>query len=876
MPFVVYAAEQGYDYVGDKYWPPFEAATPGWEYQHRDWLRSQFVKFADQYGGARPEGAFAGNFPIIAWPITHAVLPTYLQRHLAKLLYEFRTGLSTRLLSDPDELGNRLAARSRGYTERFRIFCQNTELLGQVAVALLAGEDEDSPYLIRSTLDRVVNGLSREQQARRWLASARQSASHVRSSGFKSSSGSRLANMGTKLPNAADPRLLLRYLDGAWNAYAALPDLTVLSGRLPHVFDELEHCRASVSGVPKKLARGRLVHGGQEVQFQSWPDTAKPFIEIEGGSESVNRLVADQCVMTHGAWWLFRRRGAGLAIEIRGRVLRPGHRYVLVCSTDVSAPTVGWSRSAPMNVSGVTAYALDVPKFLTDEDVTLLDELGLAAESSVAIRPVGVVASSWDGEGAAEWLAGESAIIGIRSELLPAQCLVSMAGDSFFVDWPASATELVLALEGLDVGTHELNVALFGASHQELSSGSLMVTIRDPQIRPETATLGEGIRLLASPARPTLGELWDEEATATVVIDGQIGSEADLQMCLRDGQGAKLAVVHRAVRLPVDEHGWGGIVRAIRAEQKFRTVYEEAESCVLSVARGGVGFASLTCERDFLPLRWRFKKGRDGSYLATLTDRTGGDHTKVEFLSVESPGVGVSYASDAAIRIPARGGLLRATSDEAEVVVVAPTNPNAMLLSSLSRSSVQWAVKSPAEIVRLATGHSLWVRAKVPQDAFAARQRELATDAFSRSIVCMVCGNHWANLERKVETADDPANYFDEMCDLMGTSEAHKSLGRAIARNLWGWLSPGALAVGFSEVAASALTENGVRNQPTAGRFLLTLAGRPGYILDDWNEGDRAYLLERVVASPVLLRAARFAVLGTRILNDQESALRGF
>ena len=44
----------------------------------------------------------------------------------------------------------------------------------------------------------------------------------------------------------------------------------------------------------------------------------------------------------------------------------------------------------------------------------------------------------------------------------------------------------------------------------------------------------------------------------------------------------------------------------------------------------------------------------------------------------------------------------------------------------------------------------------------------------------------------------------------------------------------------------------------------------------DWPESERSYLLQRVMTSPVLLRAARFAVLGTRILNDVESIERSF
>jgi hypothetical protein len=70
-------------------------------------------KFAADYGGVVPKGAFADNFPIIAWPVTHAVLPVYLQRNLAQLLFEFRTGLTADLLRDPDAFGVRLAFRAR-------------------------------------------------------------------------------------------------------------------------------------------------------------------------------------------------------------------------------------------------------------------------------------------------------------------------------------------------------------------------------------------------------------------------------------------------------------------------------------------------------------------------------------------------------------------------------------------------------------------------------------------------------------------------------------------------------------------------------------------------------------------------------------------
>src|SRR6266511_6043785 len=134
LPFVVYAAEIGYGYSGDEYWPTFESRTPSWaSHGDRHYIRRHFRQFSDRFGGAMPSGAWAEQFSIICWPITHAVLPTDLQRQFARLLFEYRTGLTSDLLREPAELGKRLAARSLHSSSRFQNFAQNTELLGQVA-----------------------------------------------------------------------------------------------------------------------------------------------------------------------------------------------------------------------------------------------------------------------------------------------------------------------------------------------------------------------------------------------------------------------------------------------------------------------------------------------------------------------------------------------------------------------------------------------------------------------------------------------------------------------------------------------------------------------------------------------------------------------
>jgi hypothetical protein len=74
--WVVYATEIGYIYDGEEYWNTFEELTPRWSDRgSRSQLRFWFEKFRTKFSAVTPSGPWAEWFSIIAWPITHAVLP---------------------------------------------------------------------------------------------------------------------------------------------------------------------------------------------------------------------------------------------------------------------------------------------------------------------------------------------------------------------------------------------------------------------------------------------------------------------------------------------------------------------------------------------------------------------------------------------------------------------------------------------------------------------------------------------------------------------------------------------------------------------------------------------------------------------------------
>ncbi|GGU90063.1 hypothetical protein GCM10010182_00640 [Actinomadura cremea] len=870
LPFVVYAAESGHEYAGGEYWRTFEDSTPGWrENGDRNRIRGWFERFADAYGGAQPQGAFAKRFGIIAWPTTHAVLPVYLQRNLARLLYDFRTGLTAQLLEDPSTLGERLAARTGSFPERFRYFCHNTVLLGHVSVALLSGEEDESPYLLRSTLHKVVTGLSRERQSQQWLSTARRTAGQVRSraQGFipvpcKPTWPSQLE----RLPRPSDPRLLLRRTQGGWQVLAELPDLSSLVTRLPHLSDELRSRRPSIAGAARRyLARGQLLYPGQEVLLARWPQSQEPFIRLDRATDPVNHLIADQCAVGSGPAWLFRLRTPGLAVEVKGKVMHPGSPYILVTEEDAPVPALPAATEIPIQAAGVRAFDITVPDAVSDSYAAAFAGVGVSLAAKFAIRPVGIVASAWDGQGAVEWLAGESGMIGIYSEQTPETCVVTLDGRSQTLPWPDGKHDLLLRLDDLSVGTYKVAVALMANNGKTITSGHIVVTVRDPKARPDSAAAGEGIRLLADPTQPTLSDVWDGRAEIT--IDGPSCSPAILTVTLLSDTGKELSEFSQEISLPVTPEDWTRTAAGIRADQRFKSHYDDAQSTRITVSRSGIGFAVLTCDRGFQPLQWRVARCHDGSYVARLIDRTDGTQAVAQMFTVNKPLVPIPCPPSNEIPVPAQGGLLRATAGQATAATLLPTRPTEIVTLRNTAPVVKRSSRNSDEVIRLAEIHLAWAMAHRPADPFARRQCDMVLDAIAMETASLIGKSYWARVERRMEHASDLTDFIGDMETSVGEIPSHRQLANRIARSLWQWETPEALLAGFSEALAGTIRARDSSEDQTTARFVLTLADQPGHILTGWRPPECKDLLTKVLASPVLLRAARFAVLGARAFH---------
>lgn len=865
LPLVLHAAEVGYVYDGVEFWPIYAQQTPGWsdsEYE-RDRVREWFRKFSNEYGGAVPQGAWATTFRKIAWPITHAVLPRYLQVQLARLLYDYRTGWPS-LLDDPEALGIRIHSWSRNYGERLEKFCQNTALVGHVAVALLlSGEDEPSPYIESSTVERLVASLNSERQSRRWLHDARRSASTLRTRNFQPPvSGGTRTTAERRVPALTDPKLQLKLEDGAWHAYAVIPDLKPLQHTLPTVYDALRNSRAAVAGSREIIRSGALLYAMAPVELATWPSPSDPFLQLTSAPPEVNLLIADQCRMTGGPWWVFRLSEGGPAAEVKGKFVRPSGSYCLVGPPDLSPPDVAWCAPAEIAVENMAAYSLQVPATILEAESKALVASGLSVVSSVSIQPVGVAASSWDGDGSAEWLIGEPVLLMIRAEHAPQKCRLTINGDPYYFDWPSETTELFLSLDGLAVGTHELVIALGEPNGDgRRTGGTLSVGVLDPQAPAEGVSAGEGIRVRTSPAQPSLPELWD--GRAVLEVDGPHGTSAELAIALRDGDSRQLgSTLRRPLRLPVTADGWRHELARLRQTNELARHYDEADVAEISISKAGVGFASLACERGFRGLRWVLAKRHVGGYTARLIDRTDSGAVQIDFYPMDRPLSAERQPTETEFDGPPRGGLLWATNGSLSAGQVLPPDPNQLLRLGPTAPQVPLRSKSLAEVHALIAHHHRWSEAELPAHPFGERGRQRVLQKITTAMAVMLAPGQWAHFESEIAGIPPEDVDLNRAQKLVGDSTRQRATAQAIASHLWEWPTPEALIAGFSEAIADLAASSGMRDRVTGARCLLQLASSPGELVR-WDKDELDQYLRCVLTDPVLIRAARFAVLGT-------------
>lgn len=881
LVWVVYAAEIGYGYAGNEYWQTFEDRTPGWRLNgRRDWIRDAFVAFQRKFAGAKPSGPWAEQFSIIAWPITHAILPCDLQQQLARILYELRHSFSGELFDEPQRLGDFIAARSWNTSARFQNLVQAPALVGQIAAALLLqGKEGFKTLLHPTTLKRIGDDVDSERRGRDWLRSARHAAeerARIRGLTIGRSTNTTFQRREEAREEVArlgiEPRLVLRPIEGSrWEVSLEIPDLSHLLLRFPQVREVLTESRCTVAGAAgRPLARGRCLHGPQRVALSRWPQPDDVLLKFERTDAQLEYLLRAECMLRPGTSWLFKVASDGLAYESRGMRVRADSKYLLVSTEPFAKSPV--ARPVELACQGVHAMLLDVPAALTSEWEQALKQFQVTQAKSIEVWPAGLAAVAWDGEGYGEWLASETPTLAIRSDHAMDELTIAMGdGPSLsltLTDTPPGEAVFV-ELPPLPVGLHKFSVAArSGSSADSEVIGDLDVVMRVREARPWSpgSTAHGPLEIELDPAAPSLEQLW--EGKAAVRVRGPAGRQVMIrvQMFVKAGEAPLFERQLPPVTLPLPSEEWARHFEAyIKNDKSAQGAYDDTHVCEIELTAEELGVFTFRFEREFTPLRWSLRKNSSG-FIALLRDDADSDAPVIERYSFESPAVGEKLPSGVEHNVPRTGGLYVAASGDFKVAIVVP--PVVETLSDLQfepRIDARGrTVESIAQLLALAR---LWNSARHSGELVGRARQRLILRAIATRISSLIGGDNWSRCERDFAREKIGIGMLRRAIPMQRN---HKNsdwrpitFDQIFPRDILTRLADAPLAergAAFKDFAENSLSLEQEGSLLWLSEFSLRMASAPSS-LENWAGSHLEKGINALLGAPSLACTARFLVL---------------
>lgn len=874
LVWVVYAAELGYGYAGNEYWQTFEEKTPGWTLNgRRDWIRDSFVAFQRKFAGAKPSGPWAENFSIIAWPITHAILPRDLQQQLAHILYDLRHSFSAELFDEPQRLGEFIAARSSNASARFQNLVQAPALVGQIAAALLLqGKEGFKTLLHPTTLKRIGDDVDRERRGRDWLRGARRAAEEratIRGLTIGRSTNATFQRCDEARAEVVrlgiEPRLVLQPLEGSrWEVSLEIPDLSHLLLRFPQARSVLAESRCVVAGAAgRPLARGRCLHGPQRVALKTWPRLSDVLLQFERADAQIEYLLRAECMLRPGTSWLFRIASDGLAYESRGVHVRSGSKYLLLSIEPFARSPL--AHPVALTCQGVHGVLLDVPTALTSEWEQTLKQLQLTQAKSIEAWPAGLAAVAWDGEGHGEWLASETPTLAIRSDHPIDELTIAMGGRPSLslelTDTPPGEP-IFIELPSLPVGLHKFSIAArSGRGVDSQAIGDLDVVMRVREARPWSpgATTRGPLEAELDPAAPSLEQLW--EGKACVAVYGPAGRQARcrVRMYVRQEEAPSFERQLPTVTLPFSSEEWTRYFeKHLKNDKGVQGAYDDAHLCEVEFSADELGVFTLRCERELTPLRWLLKKDTSG-YVALLQDDADSNVPVIERYSFEQPCIAVRLPDGVKHKAPRAGVLYVATSGDFRSAIVVP--PVVERLEDLHcEPRIDSAERTGESIVHLLKLARLWSSARQSGELMGRARQRLVSRAIATHIASLIAGDNWRRSEQEFSRDEIGIGALRRAIPLLQNQTAVEQI---FPREILVQLADASLSergAAFTDFAESSLSLGREGNLLWQAEFALRMASAPGG-LEDWAGSQLARGIGTLLDVPTLASTARFVVL---------------
>ena len=880
--WTIYAAERGYTYGGGEYWQSFEDETPGWDSSDRYRVSAWFRKFKTTFGGVVPSGTWAAHFSIIAWPITHAVLPRYLQKQFAQTLYNLRFSLARLNSIEPAVIGRLIASNTYYASTRFEQFLQQEELVGRLVLALLhqdprAGEEP----LLPATLARIVEDLEKVRRVRGWLNET----GRVVADRFKGLGKDRQRQETSSLAGLPQkearpdirPDLRLRYAgEGRWTLIIEVPSFKSIAALNPDIQKFLRQTRCMLNGDTGKKPASWVLSGTRRAVLKKWPDPTQPLVQFEKSNGQVNQLLKSECRMSAGPTWLFRIGEDGVAREITGRIVRPGYEYILV-SKETFQDTIEGTMPCLIDCHNVEAIRITVPDDVSAEYAHWLNDRKLELARTIRVWPAGLPGRKWDGEGRSEWLSTEKPHFGVVPDHPVDSYVVTLDSEpGVVIQARAPGKPSFFELPQLRPGMHFMTVRanrsedLDGTGVSPSHEGFLELRVRDPEPWIPGAIAHTGLVVRNNPDDASLEVLWENEMDLSVF--GPQGYQVKISVSLENAEGEEFyaAEICPPLALPITNDVWQARFSDFLRREDNEWRYLEASTGILKINGQELGEFELRFDHDAPPVRWVLRQ-RGDQVSVRLIDDTGQDVSQSKFhtFSMEKPTKNVRLGVDEVFRevdVTPPGGLFVAQNGEFRDSVIVSAGLTADGFEGLGvRPTFGGIPKNSKETMRLLRLLDHWKSARLAGFLAGARRAQVVDGLLAR-IFISITGSDWSRAESNLREADDISLALDRLQALLKHRGGFPIVLRRDVVEFSGDRSE--IAKWYAELAGRF----NVCSDHDLCRFAVDLASQPDQVFAIYGKR-LPKLLEQLAANALLFRGARYIVINSVSRSQKRSSL---
>lgn len=874
LVWTIYATERGYTYTGGEYWRPFEELMPGWEFSDRYRVVPWFRKFQKAYNGVVPSGPWAEHFRIIAWPITHAILPRYLQHQFARTLYDLRYRLAGLETLEPAAIGRMLAANALHASTRFEEFLQQEELTGRIVLALLHEvPEEGAEPIYPPTLMRIVSDLERVRNAREWLKDAQRVvtdrfkgiARGIGPPGPRGYTGRDAREGDSTAHPDIRPELSLRYAGAAsWTLVMGVPGFRSVAALSSEIRQFLRRTRCRLNGADDTKPAGWILSGNRKGVLKTWPDPAKPLIAFEQSQGAVDHLLEGACRMSAGPVWLFRVGRDGIAREISGLIVRPGYEYI-VATTGTPPEFLEGIGPSTIECSGIKSFRMAVPRDVSAEYIEWLRGFGLELARTIRVWPAGLPGRGWDGEGNCEWLTTETPCLGIvHDHPVDAYVLRLNNGANTLIQAGGVGSPAFVTLPRLPAGTHLLTVkaqrstSLAGMVHAPPPEGFVQLKVREPEPWIPGTASHSGLIVTIDPYEASLDTFWENELSLSVL--GPESHDVTFAVSLERGTGEEVFAeqVDGPMTLPVTPGAWSRRFAQFVMREDCAWRYLEASAGTLSIRGEELGEYVIRFEREVLPVRWVLRRDH-GQIVVRLIDDAGHEESEPTclFFGMERPAQAVNCAAGDMLSgqpVEPPGGLFIAQHLEHSDAIVVSAGLTGEGLQGLGVTpSFDEIHDGSVPLANVLHMLELWRDARLAGFLSDTRRGQV-TGGFLAAIYEKLCGTNWASMERAFLARPHSRRAIDTLQHAVDRRSGFAAVLRRDGAMMGDDLA--ANAQWYTDLAG----RYDICSDPKLCEFALRLASQPHRLPHLFGDGLGAFL-DQISEQPALLRGARLVAL---------------